>query len=310
LFEEKLAEMEDLRKKVAELGEENLTLRSENDNLIIHIDEERRNTSEKVLLNSSFCGASVSSPSGRNCSENIQDESISARIPSSDRKESFDTPCQTLDVVASLTCTLERGVHIPPVAERVDLLAMLEEERGCAEAAMRETEKTKISLGQLEKKLVMLQLQLKRSGVKEAHIKSALTRSGLTGFMRENRAGVFERLYKDAFDRVIRMQRIREKIHQAQWREFNARVSCKTVSSGSENMSNLLGTPFFNPPVSATTTPEPHFYGGGWGFPAPATRLPLKNGVTLDVSRTRSLSVSEYLITTHLEPTRERLRIL
>jgi hypothetical protein len=104
----------------------------------------------------------------------------------------------------------------------------LEEERdreaARAARAIEETRKVKICLGELERQIAALQHQLRQSGVKQEHIESALASSGLVYLVKSNRVGVFERLYQDALERMVKMEKIRERFKEIQQRENERRI--------------------------------------------------------------------------------------
>lgn len=104
----------------------------------------------------------------------------------------------------------------------------LEEERdreaARAARAIEETRKVKIGLGELERQIAALQHQLRQSGVKQEHIESALASSGLVHLVQANRVGVFERLYQDALERMVKMEKIRERFKQIQQREYERKM--------------------------------------------------------------------------------------
>ena len=87
-----------------------------------------------------------------------------------------------------------------------------------------ETRKVKIGLGELERQIAALQHQLRQSGVKQEHIESALASSGLVHLVQANRVGVFERLYQDALERMVKMEKIRERFKQIQQREYERKM--------------------------------------------------------------------------------------
>jgi hypothetical protein len=97
---------------------------------------------------------------------------------------------------------------------------MIEDERTKASLAIEETRKVKICLGELERQIAALQHQLRQAGVEQHHIESALTRSGLVHLVQSNRVGVFERLYQDALDRMVKMDKIRERFRDIQRAEY------------------------------------------------------------------------------------------
>ena len=303
VFADRIKEIEVLRKKNSDLEIEKINAENERDNLQSRLDLITQEMSLQVVKRSVFSGLS-----SRTAFAGTQDESISARIPSSVRGESFDSPCQTTDVLTTLSCTVARVVNITPLFDG-DLLARLQEEHESAEAAMRETEKTKMSLGQLEKQLAMLKLQLKRYGVKEAHIYTAMSRSGLTGLMRANKAGVFERLYQDAFDRVMRMQRIRDQIRAIESQQFQTRVSAET-NSGRDKLFQLFPQEPREFSHTSESHTERHFYGGGWAFASLQTHLYHAKNINERSSTTQVLPVNECLITTHLDPSAVKRKLL
>jgi len=98
-----------------------------------------------------------------------------------------------------------------------DILAL---ERKKTAQAIEESRKVKICLGELERQITALQHQLRQAGVSQHHIESALTHSGLVHLVRSNRVGVFERLYQDALNRMIKMDKIRERFREIQRAEY------------------------------------------------------------------------------------------
>ena len=290
----RIREINELRQKVSDLESKNLRVLGERDLLQIQLDKmnEESSTQRVVVKRSVFA-----STSGLVSVEENKDESISARIASSVNKECFDSPCQTADFIVTLSCTVARHVNIPPSLDG-NLLVRLEQEHESAVCAMRETEKTKMSLGQLEKQLAILQLQLKRHGVKEAHIHTAMSRSGLTRLMKANKPGVFERLYQDAFNRIVRMQRIRDELRELQSREFCKRISSET--NATQKIFEFIPTRPHLIPAGNDSVIGRQYFGGGWGFPTQALCHAKHAGGGNSRPRSLSLSINEYLVTTPL----------
>jgi regulator of extracellular matrix RemA (YlzA/DUF370 family) len=138
---------------------------------------------------------------------------------------------QTEEVRVALTTRSGPGIVVIEHGEEKVLLE-LEEEREKTRKAMEETARVKICLTELERQLATLQFQLRKSGVKQEQIHTAMLRSGLNNLMRVNRAAVFERLYQDAVDRMKRMEKIREQVKQIQARQFLKKYAVH--SSGSD----------------------------------------------------------------------------
>ena len=159
-----------------------------------------------------------------------QGSQISQRGPSSYRANLTDNPSQTMEYTVLLTtrpCPITMiesdGFSSSETEDR--LIQSLEEERQKSKLAIEETKRVKFCLNELEKQLAALQFQLRRSGVRQDHIQSALMKSGLTTLMRASRAAVFERLYQDALDRVSRMEKIRQEVLEMQSKHLLRRFS-------------------------------------------------------------------------------------
>ena len=127
---------------------------------------------------------------------------------------------------------------------------MLKQERQRSTAAIEETKKAKVCLGELERQLASLQHQLRRSGVKQEHIHAALTNSGLVRLMKVNRVGVFERLYHDAVERMIKMDKIRVKVHEIEEKNFVRKMQGAVQPTlslfGLSGKEKLVSSPRFN----------------------------------------------------------------
>jgi hypothetical protein len=183
---------------------------------------------------------------------------ISQRSQSCHDENLIDSPTQTDGLTVVLTTRrgpdvlIENSSRSSSSEEALRLSKSLEEEKEKTRKATEETKRVKFCLNELERQLAALQFQLRRSGVKQEYIQTALQKSGLTSLMRASRAAVFERLYQDALDRVSRMEKIRQEVHEMQSKYYMRRF---TPVSGDR--------PTHNHP-QATNNLRIHILGGGF----------------------------------------------
>ena len=206
---------------------------------------------------------------------------ISERSQSLFDPEYTDSPCQTDDIISLLSSRALPAIIIRSVDTESDLIAELEAERLKTEKAVEETRRAKVCLDELERQLVSLQFQLRKAGVNHDHIQHAMRRSGLSGLLRASHAGVFERLYRDALERMERFEKIRCEAHALQASRLMRRAASADVPSHSVSVHStlpLLAVPGRRSPRGVTR----HAFGGGFiaGFTAikpstsPAYRTP------------------------------------
>jgi hypothetical protein len=153
------------------------------------------------------------------------------------------------------------------------LLKSIDEERKRTSDAMEETKRVKYCLNELERQLAALQFQLRRSGVKQEHIRKALAKSGLTTLMQASRSAVFERLYRDAVDRMKRMELVRQQVTEIQARQFIKKFSSGTSLSVFDGAVRVH--PAFRP---STVAPRVHILGGGFLLGNNVPEIQVKRG--------------------------------
>jgi hypothetical protein len=101
---------------------------------------------------------------------------------------------------------------------------LLEIEKEKTRKAIAETEKIKACLSELQKQLAALQELLREAGVTDEQISAAMTASGLKTILESSGNTVFDRLYKDAVDRMVRMSKIRHVVHEMEARHLERRL--------------------------------------------------------------------------------------
>jgi hypothetical protein len=241
-FEEKRVELAEANTQNERLRMNLASLETENASLLSRVESLETQTVRNNRISSA-----------RNSGD--KNDSISQRAPSSAGIDHVDSPAQTVENTVVLSTRKSALVEIQGCGNDSERDRELEAEREKTRQAIEETKTVKFCLNELERQLASLQFQLRQAGVKQEHIKSALAKSGLTNLMRASRAAVFERLYRDAMDRITRMEKIRKEVHEIQARQF-----IKKFASG-------MATSLFDGAVRDHPTTAPnrtHILGGGY----------------------------------------------
>ena len=178
---------------------------------------------------------------------------------------------------------------------------LLDAERVKTSQALDETRRVKMCLGELERQLTSMRLQLQKAGVKNEHIQAAMNHSGLTTLLLNARVGVFERLYQDALDRIARMNRIREQVHIIESREYIRKQTASTNEAG-----HLFEFRWDSSDRHITTQHQrlPHS-AGGWHIPSTNDRWRIKS-----IDRAASLAPEQCLITRAMLPQTSQRRLI
>ena len=204
---------------LAERLDEISRLRSENDELrklLKDLEQDKALLESHLSMTDSY-QAIIVAPRRSAFYDELNDTGrISVRSQSLFHPDLTDSPSQTDAIVSILSSRSFQHVVIPSISTEVDLLAELETEKLKSTKALEESRRAKVCLDELERQLVSLQFQLRRAGVQQEHIHHAMKRSGLGELMRGGHAAVFERLYRDALDRMQRLEKIRKQAHEIQ----------------------------------------------------------------------------------------------
>ena len=219
IMDERMSELTEMRVQNEQLKVIMAALDAERNSLIERVDILQQSAPPAVAISRRQSRAAT-------ISEMVETEpTVSSRVtPSLSGANMVDSPTQTLTILPILSVVKLSGIEVISEAVepmgREEIEAQLEAEKANTANAIAETQRVKVCLSELERQLASMQFQLRKSGVKHEHIVQAMAHSGLTQFMRANRTGVFERLYQDALNRMIKMEKIREKVRIIESKEY------------------------------------------------------------------------------------------
>ncbi len=192
----------------------------------------------------------------------IEEKKDGLAIPPTKKRPSFAADKSTQVNVVSNSA---RKLFAAPNTIAPDVEALLNVEREKTKKAMEETQMARSCLNELERQLATLQQLLRNSGVKEEQINSAMNKSGLTKLLESSRVGVFERLYRDAVERMVKMNKIRQLVHEIESKELERKL-IGINSNPSLQYSTETTTPFLHHDRilrNSSGHAQPHKYLGG-----------------------------------------------